>query len=288
MEHETYKYDKNEIVTVFFQGNMSARAQAANYAGSEGLDIKISDEITEHVYRPDAPLLLHNIFPYYDLNDVGYGFSINPLHWCLQIKSLVVNTYCNIHGSSISHSYITENNIGGKEDVNQNIRAIHECIKANPSKKIVLSGVSRGAATTLVTLANLGKDLLKHISLVIVEAPFDSVPSVVESSSWFPSLTMEFAKTVMNYDENQQSPLDAVLGDSFPLDIPLAFITSKIDNRVPIKNTLKLIDILKEKGHTKLHHLMLENSHHALMHSHNDEDKNNYIKFVNELYDIYI
>ncbi len=288
MEPKTYTYNKNEIVTVFFQGNMSSKNQAANYAGNEGLDIKISDEITEHVYRPDAPLILHNIFPYYDLDDVGYGFSINPLHWCLQIKSLVVNTYCNIHGSSISHSYITQNNIGGKEDVNQNIRAIHECIKANPSKKIVLYGCSRGAATTLVTLAKLDKELLKHIALVIVEAPFDSVKSVVESSSWFPSLTLAFAKTVMNYDENQQSPLDAVSSDNFPLDIPIAFITSKIDDRVPVENTQKLIDVLRAKNHEKIYHLMLENSHHALMHSHNEEDKQNYVEFVNELYERYI
>ncbi len=288
MELKTYNYDSNEIVTVFFQGNLSSRSQAANYAGNEGLDIKISDEITEHVYRPDAPKILHNIFPYYDLDDVGYGFSINPLHWCLQIKSLVVNTYCGIKGSSISHSYITQNNIGGKEDVNQNIRAIHECIKANPTKKIVCFGCSRGAATTLITLANLDKELLKHIALVIVEAPFDSVQSVVESSSWFPSLTLAFSKTVMNYDENQPSPLDAVSSDDFPLDIPLAFITSKVDTRVPIENTQKLIDVLKAKNHSNVYHLMLENSHHALMHSHNEKDKQNYVEFVNELYERYI
>ncbi len=288
MEHKTYNYDSNNIATIFFQGNMSSRNQAANYAGNEGLDVKISNETIEHVYRPDAPKILHNIYPYDDLNDVAYGFSINPLHWCLQIKSLVVNTYCNIHGSSISHSYITENNIGGKEDVNQHIRAIHECVKANPSKKIVLFGCSRGAATTLITLANLSKELLKHIALVIVEAPFDSIPSVIESSSWFPAPTMAFLKSVTKYDENQQSPLDAVSSDEFPLDIPLAFITSKVDTRVPIENTQKLIDVLKAKNHSNVYHLMLENSHHALMHSHNEQDKQNYVEFVNELYERYI
>lgn len=276
----------HDIVTVFFQGNMSSRSQAANYAGSEGLYVKTPD--IEHVYVPNAPLILHNIFTYDDLNDVGYGFSINPLHWCLQLKSLVVNTYCGIEGSSLSYSYITENNVGGQEDVNQHIRAIHECIKAHPDKKIVLFGCSRGAATTLVTLSQLNKELLKHITLVIVEAPFDSVPNVIKSSSWFPKLTMNFLNFCTKYDEYQTSPLDAVMDDSFPLDVPIAFITSKVDTRVPIDNTLRLINVLKNKNHTKLHHLMLENSHHALMFRDNKEDQDQYLKFVNHLYDLYI
>jgi dipeptidyl aminopeptidase/acylaminoacyl peptidase len=283
-----YTYDKDQIATVFFQGNMSSRSQAANYAGEVGLDVKISDDNIERVYRPDAPLILHNIFPSKDLNDVGYGFSINPLHMLLQCKSLIVNTYCNIKGSSISYSYVMENNVGGKEDVEQNIRAIEECIEANPNKKIVLFGCSRGAATMVVTLANLKDELLQHIKLVIVEAPFDSVENVVNSSSYFPKLIMNYLETCTKYDRMQQSPLEAVNSDSFPLEIPIAFITTKVDDRVPVENTMRLIYALKKKGHSDLHHLMLDNSHHALMHSHNEEDVKKYVDFVNDLYERYI
>ena len=166
--------------------------------------------------------------------------------------------------------------------------AIEECIKLNPTKKIVLFGCSRGAATTVVTLSNLSKDALGHIKLVIVEAPFDSVESVVNESSWFPSPTLYFIENFTKYDKNQQSPLDSVSSDKFPLDIPIAFVMSKVDTRVPIKNTQNLINVLKNKNHTKLHQLILENSHHALMHSHNKEDQNSYINFVNELYETYL
>ena len=87
--------------------------------------------------------------------------------------------------------------------------------------------------------------------------------------------------------KDQQSPLDAVQSNHFPLHIPLAFITSQIDNRVPIENTQRLINILKDK-HLHLHHLMLENSHHSLMHCHDNKDVNQYLTFVNDLYETYL
>ena len=102
-----YFYNKNDIVTVFFQGNCSSRSQAANYAGDDGLDIKISENNFEHIYVPNAPLILHNIFATNDLSDVGYGYSLNPLHMCLKLKSLIVNYYCNIQTANYPHTYVT-------------------------------------------------------------------------------------------------------------------------------------------------------------------------------------
>lgn len=275
-------YDSSNIVTVFFQGHMASRIQAANYAGPDGLDVYTSETDIEHIHSPTAPTILHNIYATKDLDDIGYGLTLNPLHLILKVKSIVANTYYDVHGASICHNYVTESNLAGSHDVQQNIRTIKQCIEAYPNKKIVLFGCSRGAATVVTTLANLNKDLLSHIALAIVEAPFDTVESVINASSYSPSLAMYCLRTFTKYEDEQQSPLDAVNGD-FPLDVPIAFVTSKVDDRVPIENTMRLINILNEKGHKKLHHLMLENKHHSLMFM---DDK--YVQFVRGLYEIYI
>lgn len=263
------------MITIFFQGHFSSRAQAANY--TEGLDI-IVDNHVEHVYVPNAPKILYNIFTCKDLEDVGYGFSWNPLHWFFKLKSMLVNWYCNIHGASWPHSYITKDNIAGKEDVDQYIEMIKTCIEQNPDKKIVLFGCSRGAAATLVTVANLSPDLLNHVKLVIVEAPFDSVENVLRTSSWCPNVCLFLIKTFTNYKDTQQSPLDAM--KTYP-NIPTAFITSNADTRVPLENTLHLMYELKD--YTHIHHLNLESAHHATMFK---DPK--YIKFVHDLYQLYI
>lgn len=279
-------YNTDEIITVFFPGHMSSRTQATNYTNK--VTIKITDEITEEVHIPNAPLILHNVFPAKDLDDIGYGFTLNPLHMLFKVKSFVVNEYCNIQGASLGYSYITEDNVSGKKDVEQNIKAIEECVKLHPDNKIVLFGCSRGAATTIITLANLDIEILKHIKLVIVEAPFDSVENVVNSSFYFPNFILNSLKWFTKYDENQQTPLDAVNSEKFPLNVPIAFVTSEVDTTVPIDNTMNLINVLKNRNHQHLHHLNLKNSHHALMHSHNPEDVNNYLQFVNNLYELYI
>ena len=279
------KYD--DIVTIFFQGHLSARSVAANYAGTAGVKYITTDDTIEHAFVPNAPPILHNIFTCKDLDDIGYGFTANPLYWILKIKSYVVNTYCGIEGASLAHCYITQDNIAGENDIRQYIDMIIECIRLNPTKKIVLFGCSRGAAATIIVLANLNQSILDHIKLVIVEAPFDSVESVVHNSAWFPTATMNMLNMFTAYKPTQQSPLDAVNIDIFP-SIPIAFITSKVDNRVPIENTMNLINILKNKQHPHVHHLVLEKSHHALMFAHNKEDQEKYVHFVNQLYDMYI
>lgn len=275
-------YDSSNIVTVFFQGHMASRTQAANYAGPNGLDVYTSETDIEHIFSPTSPTILHNIYATKDLDDIGYGLTLNPLHLILKVKSIVANTYYDVHGASICHNYVTEGDLAGSSDVQQNIRTIEQCIKDYPNKKIVLFGCSRGAATVVTTLANLNKDLLSHIALAIVEAPFDTVENVVNASSYIPSLGMFYLRRFTKYEDKQQSPFDAVNGN-FPVDIPIAFVTSKVDDRVPVENTMRLINVLNEKGHKKLHHLMLEDKHHSLMFM---DDK--YVEFVKELYEMYI
>ena len=277
------KYNKDDIVTVYFQGFLASRSQAASYAGPEGLDVYISPDKKEHIYSPKSNKILHNIYATKDLDDTSYESSLNPLHLVLKAKSFVSNTYYDVHGATLSHNYVTEDNVAGADDVKQNIEQIKKCIEEFPDKKIVLFGASRGAATMVTTLANLDENTISHIKLAIVEAPFDTVESVIEASSYIPSLTMGLLRTCTKYKDEQQSPLDAVKNDAFPLDLPIAFVTSKTDNRVPNANTQKLIDVLEGKNHKKLHKLVLEDQHHSTMFR-----DPRYIDFVEELYNTYL
>jgi len=269
------------IITVFFQGNGAPRSQAAMYAGNKGLDVIVNDNL-EHVFIPNAPLLLHNIYTYPELNDVGYGFTLNPIHHLTKLKNLAMTYYLDIHGSSLAHSFITKMNVGGSEDVNQLINAISDCVKINPDKQLVLFGCSRGASTVVTTLSKLSQELLDHIKLVIVEAPFDSVENVIEKRSWLPTPTMYLIKHLTSYDEKQMSPIDAVSSETFPLNIPIAFVMSELDTTVPIENTQNLISILKNKNHPNLHELVLKNCNHFAMPL--SDDREEYVKFVESLY----
>ena len=282
--------DTSNIVTVYFQGNSCSRHQAAKYAGSAGLYIIISEDLPcEHIFIPGSPQLLYNIFPYKDLNDIGYESSLNPLHMFTKAINYAKNLYFDIHGSnSIPHNYITEYNIAGLQDVTQYVNAIKECITENPSKNIVLFGTSRGASTVLISLLYLSEEEQKHIKLVLVEAPFDSVSSVIETTTHFPSLILSLLESITKYKHNQESPLDAVRHPSFPMDIPIAFITSEVDTTVPKENTMNLIRELRQKNHPHLHHLELKYSHHSLMSLNHEDDVREYYDFVHKLYNIYI
>ena len=92
-------------------------------------------------------------------------------------------------------------------------------------------------------------------------------------------------KTFGNYKDDQISPLKAI--QNFPLDVPIAFITSNADIRVPSSCTNKLIEILKMRGHKKIHHLELHKSHHSIMSLQYTDEVIMYHSFVNKLYDTY-
>ena len=183
-------------------------------------------------------------------------------------------------------------NVGGSEDVAQCILAIKACIKAHPQRVIVLFGTSRGASTVLVALTRLTKEELAHIGLVIAEAPFASVSSVLHETMPWPTRTVPAFIWLLEYftqfREGQSSPLQAVAHDDFPLETPLVFVTSAIDRTVPKTNTQQLITVLEERGHQAMHHIELKHSHHSSMSLGNTEDRQSYETELHALYRKYL
>jgi len=282
-------YRTDDIVTVYCQGNGAGRNQAAKYAGPCGLEIKRSATQLERVYIPEAPLLLHNLYTWDELRDIGYGWPTNPFQLASLVKQYLTLWYYNVHGASVPHNHLSELNVAGDQDVTQYVAAVRQCIREHPTKKLVLFGTSRGASVVLIALARLTAEECQHIKLVLVEAPFDTVPSVSQYrfgrlSRLLLALLARFAR----YRPFQCSPLEAVDSEAFPLTLPLAFITSKVDSIVPPEHTAPLIARLKERNHAALHELVLERSHHSMMSLHNEEDQASYMAFVEALYNKYL
>jgi hypothetical protein len=283
-------FNRDAIVTVFCQGNQQGRSQAAKYAGPLGLHVKVGEDKYDHVRLPTSPELLHNLYVWDELADIGYGFTYNPLHWLLKAKQYATLWYYGIEGSSVPHNYWTELNVAGDEDVAQYVSAVRHCVEDHPTKKLVLFGTSRGASTVLIALSYLTEEERRHVGLAIVEGPFDSVESVL-TASYGPTIAGNFLYALpllTKYRAAQLSPLMAVSSEDFPLDIPLAFILSQVDTTVPPQCTRALVERLEARHHTALHTLELERSHHSMMSLQDEEDRARYERFVNGLYARYI
>jgi fermentation-respiration switch protein FrsA (DUF1100 family) len=222
---------------------------------------------------------------YHDLNDVGYGWSWNPLHILSKLAHLLAKRYYGIEGGGLPHNHITLLNVAGSEDVGQYLSAVRSCIRQQPEKRIVLFGCSRGASVVLASLVYLIEVERRHIALAIVEAPFATVPSAL-SVRWFSALQLALLTRLSLYESTQLSPLEAVRHENFPLDLPLAFVTSESDSLVPVSHTLKLIEELRARNHSCLEHLKLYLSDHAMMPI--GEEKTEYLNFVNSLYKKYV
>lgn len=276
----------DDVVTIFFQGNNAARTQACKYAGPKGLDIVVTGNQVEHVFIPEAPELLHNIYMYDELNDIQYGTSWNPLHWLFSAAHCLNHWRFNVYGTScFPHNQWSLMNLAGPEDVTQYLNAIRDCIKKYPEKKIVLFGTSRGASVVMVTLSMLSLEEQSHIKLAIAEAPFATVQSVLENTypkSLVPLMLNGLEKATM-FQRDQYSPLESVQSGRFAISVPLLIVTSKVDNIVPPKETQQLIDILRER-HLSLHLLELEHSHHSFMSLQNRDDIQKYEDKLASLY----
>lgn len=272
-----------DIITIFAQGMMSPRSQAASYT-SKGIDIN-----GKNVHIPNAPDIIYNPFSYDELQDINYDWSINPVHIIFNLIHYAKSYYLNIHNESFYHSNLTELNIAGRDDVIQYQKAIRSCIDMCPTKKIVLFGCSRGASTIISSVGLLHdiNEIKKHIGIIILEGPFDSVENVLEQRSYFSGAQLFALENFSKYNKDFPSPLTVAKTD-FPLDIPVAFITSKVDTTVPPQCTQNIINALCQREHKHLYHLVLERSPHGMMSLYDVEDRKSYQHFVNSLYNKYL
>ncbi|CUG79289.1 Hypothetical protein, putative [Bodo saltans] len=309
---------ESKILTVAFPGFGASRSQLAKYTGSDGVvvlspskdtcDSKIEppthslwmvqalDNLGEstksrvlyHAFCDKASRLLYNMLPCPEVAELETGsWSWNPLHWPTMVKSRGAAWYFSLHGVPTSYMKLEKVNLAGFDDQADCLREIARgaavVAQEGKGRKLVLFGCSRGATTTCFAALRLAPDIAQYVGLVLLEAPFDTLENVVKESSWTPQLVMSLVKNLGKYDGDSgayELPLNT------HLRCPIAFITSKVDTRVPESCTRRLIDSIKVAyPELEIHHLQLHHSSHATMPIGHSDDRAAYINFVHSLYE---
>lgn len=292
---------RSNLYTVFYPGFRNTRQQAAKYAGSRGVPISGARGGLVFVTATFAPTIVHNLVALPEVPDAFYGWSWNPLHWVDRLISFGISKYLRYQNSRQFAISWTKLNIGGKFDQERCIGDVEIAVKEllkdaekervatsvpRPfprTRKVVMFGCSRGGATTFYAALKLPKHLAEYVGLVIVEAPFDTLEAVTQSSSWFPKLSLRLLATVGRY-----TPEAYAFPDVTHLTCPIAFITSRADTRVPQHHTLALREELNRRfPHIETPSLELKRSHHSLMSYGCPDDQDAYVRFVDQLYEKY-
>ncbi|HEX2978034.1 MAG TPA: prolyl oligopeptidase family serine peptidase [Candidatus Babeliales bacterium] len=175
--------------------------------------------------------------------------------------------------------YLKEHvNLGQKKDIDQLHATIVAALAQLPGAGLVLTGISRGAATILNLLALAQPN---YVAAVVLESPFDSFKSVINhllkrfGVQWLP-----FSEKIGAKIAQSQFPslnLDGIapckVASYIPQHVPILFVHSAKDKVVPVQCSRKLYIKLKETGHQHVYllelpsgdHGKLMNSEHSLM-----------------------
>jgi hypothetical protein len=149
---------------------------------------------------------------------------------------------------------------------------------------IILYGVSRGAVAAFNFVACMydPAQCLKPIKAIILESCFDSLANMT-------SLSYALSCLLPHYDHHGIAPLNQKILQRFvevcnTHEIPVLFISSLKDQRVPYKNSLNLYHALKDAGLKKMEFITLENSIHS-GYSHDDAtDTQHYLQSAHTFY----
>jgi hypothetical protein len=180
-------------------------------------------------------------------------------------------------------------NIGQKKDINVLRKKYKEHILKYPNTNIILYGDSRGAATSFNFIA-LHKP--EQVKAAVLEGIFDTVPHCVKHFL-YDDKSPEAEKCLHNllsliawkYNKNGINPHKCA--EFINDDIPLLFVTSLKDGLVPPQGTIGLYKRLKERGHKKIHLLVLKKSLHPAYMIDDPEDRKIYEAAVHAFYKQY-
>ncbi|KKQ32477.1 MAG: hypothetical protein US49_C0007G0019 [candidate division TM6 bacterium GW2011_GWF2_37_49] len=147
--------------------------------------------------------------------------------------------------------------------------------------KIVLVGVSKGAATIINTVGKLAQDnsqFLKNIKALVLESsPADFNDVAFEAYCPYPvkwvlgrTISQFFIKIAMqkfmypNYDPNGIQPIKSVneQWQNVPKDLVIILVHSKQDKFVTISHSRKLYDALKKQEFVNLYYIQAEQGNH--------------------------
>lgn len=159
-------------------------------------------------------------------------------------------------------------NLGQHEDMQHLSAAYEKTREVFPGKKVILAGISRGAAT-IVNFA--GEYQPEGLGALVLESPFDTLSSVIKhllaryKISWFPfseKIGYKICQTHFpNIDTKGIFPIGSV--EKIKKDLPIFLIHSKRDRVIPINSSRNLYLKLKENGHEHVYLAELASGDHG-------------------------
>jgi hypothetical protein len=180
-------------------------------------------------------------------------------------------------------------NVGQRKDIKALHKTYRQHIKQYPQTNVVLYGDSRGAATIFNFIATYKP---AHVKAAVLEGIFDDIPHVIKHVIYNNKgrcaearLHSLFALMMRSYSKKGPFPRD--YAEKITDDIPLLLVTSLQDGLVAPQCTLSLYNRLRQRGHKKVHVVILEKSFHPFYMIDNPLDKNKYETVVHAFYEHY-
>ncbi len=273
------------LTTFYYPGLGASWMQALRYAGK---DACLPQGVKARIRN--APLLLYNIVPVDPPEVVTDPLGMLPWFY----TALATNTgraWQRIRNGEVYTLAWPRINFAGRRDIDHCLAAVRTPSSQREAPRLVLAGSSRGASTVLGAVVHMTEEERKRIAFVLLEGAFDTVPAVAAArygtwaGRWLPPLL----SWVTTYDPAFPSPL--ALAARFPADVPVLFVTSRVDTGVPMASTLALRDAvltgregaLREQVHT----LVLERSHHSFYVNDDLDDQRRYREAMADMYRLY-
>lgn len=293
--------------TIYYQGNGGSQTHALKYVGDQRI-VATTGELMWCVGRNNFPPFktIYKLYIGTEIADVNlhpfdsYYSYFNPVKLIGSAVTWASNWRNGFQFSSPTNASaesvvfhaprLTQVSIGQESDMRSH-RKKYDAWLQNEDKTdgLILYGVSRGTAATFCAFA---KEKYPEVRLVILEGAIDSVENVISTRfskrcGNLTSAALAFFKrwNIAQYDKDGPSPLKSV--DEFPDNIPVVFITSKVDAIVTCANTENIANALASKRKNDVYLLKLERSSHPNYMFDDAEDRNNYEIFIHAIYKKY-
>ncbi len=287
--------------TLFYQGNGSSQTQALKYIGDQKI-IATTGEFMWCTGRNHLkPLnVIYHLYIGKEIADVNlYPFDsyfsyFNPIKLIGSAITWGSNWRNGFHFGTketpesvkFHTPILSEVSIGQETDMRSHRKKYDAWLEEkNKTNGLILWGVSRGTAATFCAFA---KEKYPEVKLVVLEGAIDSVEEVLSKrkSHIFNTGFAFFKKwSLIQYHQDGPSPLKSVA--EFPENIPVVFITSKVDTVVTCSNTENIANALAEKGKNDVYLLKLERSSHPNYMFDDKNDRDSYETFIHAIYKKY-
>jgi predicted esterase len=166
-------------------------------------------------------------------------------------------------------------NLGQQQDIDRLEYVYNEVLKQFPQKRIILLGLSRGAATIINFVA------LKQpnaVAAIVLESPFDNLRNIIiHLMKRYHVLWLPYARQLSNKITQKHFPSVDINGlfpvhviNRLPHQIPIIFIHCQKDKVVPINSSRKLYAKLISHAHPNAYLLELNNGLHGKLLAGND------------------